>query len=148
MSSFIIKNIKLEFDVHHSWKETAKSERNLRPFTYSTKQDPLQACLKIMAWVAIPFSRWPSRPRDRALVSCLEGRFFTTEPPRSPDEQLLVLKWEHLAPPRVTQFILSPLSSWSDHLCLLTGFIHMKTKLFIRLWQEIVLYLGQGFCWS
>ena len=34
-----------------------------------------------MEWVAIFFSRGSSQPRDRTHVSCLEGRFFTTEPP-------------------------------------------------------------------
>ena len=30
---------------------------------------------------AISFSRGSSRPRDRTRVSCIAGRFFTTEPP-------------------------------------------------------------------
>ena len=32
---------------------------------------------RIMEWVAIPFSKAPSRPTDRTLVSCIAGRFFT-----------------------------------------------------------------------
>jgi len=36
-----------------------------------------------LEWVAISFSRGCSRPRDRIWVSCLAGRFFTTELPRS-----------------------------------------------------------------
>ena len=36
---------------------------------------------RILEWVAIPFSRGSSQPRDRTHVSCLAGRFFTTEPP-------------------------------------------------------------------
>jgi len=32
---------------------------------------------KILEWIAIPFSRGTSQPRDRTLVSCLAGRFFT-----------------------------------------------------------------------
>ena len=28
-------------------------------------------------WVAIPFSRGSPQPRDRTLVSCIAGRFFT-----------------------------------------------------------------------
>ena len=38
---------------------------------------------RILEWVAIPFSRGPSRPRDRthvSWVSCLADGFFTTEP--------------------------------------------------------------------
>ena len=32
---------------------------------------------RILEWVAIPFSRGPSQPRYRTLVSCMAGRFFT-----------------------------------------------------------------------
>ena len=32
---------------------------------------------RIREWVAVPFSRRPSRPRDRTWVSCIAGRFFT-----------------------------------------------------------------------
>ena len=32
---------------------------------------------KIMEWVAIPFSRGSSPPRDQTRVSCIIGRFFT-----------------------------------------------------------------------
>ena len=32
---------------------------------------------KILEWIAIPFSRGTSQPRDRTLVSWLIGRFFT-----------------------------------------------------------------------
>ena len=38
----------------------------------------------ILGWVAMPSSRGSSRPRDRTCVSCISciaGRFFTTEPP-------------------------------------------------------------------
>ena len=31
---------------------------------------------RILEWVAIPFSRGPSQPRDRTQVSCMAGRFF------------------------------------------------------------------------
>ena len=52
---------------------------------------------RILEWVAISFSRRSSRPRDRAHISCIEGRFFTTEPPGKlmlkvgPDKQALVI---------------------------------------------------------
>ena len=36
---------------------------------------------RILEWVAIPFFRGSSQPRDWTLVSCLAGRFFITEPP-------------------------------------------------------------------
>ena len=32
---------------------------------------------RILEWVAIPFPRWPSRPRDENRVSHSAGRFFT-----------------------------------------------------------------------
>jgi len=41
---------------------------------------------RILEWVAIPFSRGSSWPRDRTQVSCTAGRFFTTEPPGKPSE--------------------------------------------------------------
>ena len=38
----------------------------------------------ILEWVTIPFSRGSSQPRDRTQVSCIAGRFFTTEFPGKP----------------------------------------------------------------
>ena len=32
--------------------------------------------VRILEWIAIPFSRGSSRPRDGTLVSCITGRFF------------------------------------------------------------------------
>ena len=32
---------------------------------------------RILEWVAIPFSKRPSQPRDQTLVSCITGRFLT-----------------------------------------------------------------------
>ena len=32
---------------------------------------------RILEWLAIPFSRGSSQPRDGTLVSCIAGRFFT-----------------------------------------------------------------------
>ena len=32
---------------------------------------------RVLEWIAIPFSRGTSQPRDWTLVSCLTGRFFT-----------------------------------------------------------------------
>ena len=39
---------------------------------------------RILVWVAIPFSRGSSRPRDQTGVSCIAGRLFTSEPPGKP----------------------------------------------------------------
>ena len=42
---------------------------------------------RILEWLAISFSRWSSRPKDRTWVSCIAGRFFmiwaTGEAPRT-----------------------------------------------------------------
>ena len=40
--------------------------------------------LRILEWVAFPFSRGSSQPRDPTQVSRIAGRFFTTEPPGKP----------------------------------------------------------------
>ena len=32
---------------------------------------------RILEWVAFPFSRGSSQPRDRTQVFCIAGRFFT-----------------------------------------------------------------------
>ena len=32
----------------------------------------------ILEWVAVPFSRGSSQPRDQTQVSCIAGRFFTS----------------------------------------------------------------------
>ena len=39
---------------------------------------------RIPEWVAISFSKGSSRPRDRAILSCLAGGFFAPEPLGSP----------------------------------------------------------------
>ena len=36
---------------------------------------------RILEWVAISFSKGFSLPRDQTDISCIAGRFFTTEPP-------------------------------------------------------------------
>ena len=43
---------------------------------------------RILEWVAYPFSGGSSRPRNPARVSCIAGRFFTTEPPHPPSQIL------------------------------------------------------------
>ena len=39
---------------------------------------------RILEWVAIPFSRGSSQFKDQTWVSCIVGRFFTSEPPGKP----------------------------------------------------------------
>ena len=39
---------------------------------------------RVLEWVAYPFSRGSSWPRDQTCVSCIAGRFFTAGPPGEP----------------------------------------------------------------
>ena len=39
---------------------------------------------RILEWATIPFSRGSSWPRNATWVSCIAGRFFTSEPPAKP----------------------------------------------------------------
>ena len=39
---------------------------------------------RILEWVAISYSRGSFQPRDRTLLSCITGRFFTAKPPGKP----------------------------------------------------------------
>ena len=41
----------------------------------------------ILQWVAFPFSRWSSQPRDRTQVSRIAGRFFTSWATGKPDSR-------------------------------------------------------------
>ena len=36
---------------------------------------------RMLEWVAMPSSRGTSQPRDQTHISCIAGRFLTTEPP-------------------------------------------------------------------
>ena len=44
-----------------------------------------------MEWVAVSFSRGSSRPRDRSLVSCIAGGFFTDGTTRKEREKSPIL---------------------------------------------------------
>ena len=55
------------------------------PMDYIAHQAPLSMGIlqaRRLEWVAVPSSRGSSRPRNQTQVSCIAGRFFTTEPPR------------------------------------------------------------------
>ena len=47
----------------------------------------------ILKWVAIFFSRGSSWPRDGVCVSCIPGRFFTSEPPDKPSQGVPNIIW-------------------------------------------------------
>ena len=51
---------------------------------------------RTMEWIAIPFSRGAFWPRDQSRISCIAGRFFTSEPPGKPKHQVFqarILEW-------------------------------------------------------
>ena len=57
------------------WVKVAQSCQTLcNPMDY-TLHEILQA--RILEWVAFPFSRGSSQPRDQTRVSCITGGFFT-----------------------------------------------------------------------
>ena len=59
---------------HCSWWPTLCSPLDCSP-PGSSVHGILHA--RILEWVAVPFSRWFSRPRDRTWASHTAGRFFT-----------------------------------------------------------------------
>ena len=70
----------------------------------------------ILEWVAILFSRGSSWPRNQTWVSCTEGRFLPSEPPRKPQVLVsyLFYAWASLVTQMVTNLqsqspILSPI---------------------------------------
>ena len=67
---------------------------------------------RTLEWAAISSSRGSSRPRDGSHVSCLAGRFFTTEPPGKPQfyKQKHILMANRITPERNTAPCLSLLS--------------------------------------
>ena len=71
----------------------------LVPKSRLTLCDPVDCCLpgsyvhgilqaRILECVAISFSRGSSQPRVWTLVSCIAGRFFSTEPPGKPPQSM------------------------------------------------------------
>ena len=64
-----------EYEMHIEVK-VAQSRLTLHNPIYYAVHGILQA--SILKWVAIPFSRGSSQPRDRTQVSLIAGRFFTS----------------------------------------------------------------------
>ena len=67
---------------------------------------------RLLEWVATSFSRGSSWPKDRACISCIHGRFFTSEPPGKHfiycsvqfshsvvSDSLWPHEWQHARPP-------------------------------------------------
>ena len=60
----------------------------------SSVHGTLQA--RILEWVAIPFSKRSSRPRDQTLVSCITGEFFTIWATREAPHMYIPVCLSHL----------------------------------------------------
>ena len=58
-----------------SESHTVMSDSFYNPMGYSV-HEILQA--RILEWIAIPFCRGSSQPRDRTHISCIAGEFFTS----------------------------------------------------------------------
>ena len=76
-------NLNIQSTEIHSQKKKKKFQN--QPLGFSV-HGILQA--RILDWVAIPFSRGSSRPRDWIWVSCIAGRFFTTWATREAPAQI------------------------------------------------------------
>ena len=51
------------------------------PMDYSPPGSSVHGILqaRLLEWVAIPFSKGSSQPRDQTWVTCIAGRFFTAK---------------------------------------------------------------------
>ena len=58
------------------WSESRSVESDSLQPPWTIVHGILQA--RILEWVAFPFSRGSSQPRDWTQVSCTAGRFFTS----------------------------------------------------------------------
>ena len=57
------------------------------PWTVASVHGIFQA--RILEWAAIPFARGSSQTRNRTLVSCIVGRFFTIWATNGPNKRML-----------------------------------------------------------
>ena len=60
---------------------------------------------RILEWVAFPFSRGSSQPRDRTQVSCIAGGFFTSWATREALNMLTCVTMWDLSTHKVEEFI-------------------------------------------
>ena len=71
---------------------------------------------RILEWVAIPFFRESSRPRDQSHASCTAGRFFTiwaTKETPYKDTGDIVLESTHMTPFYFSYLFKGPISKYS-----------------------------------
>ena len=96
----------------------------------SSDNGVLQA--RIPEWVAIPFSRGSSQPRDGTWVSCIAGRFFTvwaTKEARTGSRQWKILVGHGMYDP--------VLCSWSQQCRYLQGgWLFLVSKCVVTTWPN------------
>ena len=71
-----------------------------------------------LEWIATPSSRGSSPPRDGTCVSCIAGRFFTTEPPGKPPSIIPICKLPISSPTHWA-------GSWNAEMALKSSFLHL-----------------------
>ena len=93
---------------------------------------------RILEWIAIPFSRISSQPRDWIQVSCIAGRFFTS--------------WATREAPRILEWVAYPFSRGSSRprnrtgvSCIAARFFQLNFQLhyyWLAFYGECVFLLG------
>ena len=83
---------------------------------------------RILEWVAMPFSRGSSQPRDQTQVSCTAGRFFTIWATREAHSSLSI----HINRQRKPQTI-------SQRRCTILVFYQNATTINEEKWENILL---------
>ena len=96
---------------------------------------------RILEWVAISFSRGSSQPRGQTHVSCLAGRFFTTEPPGKPLSRIKEESNNHCYAKHVYDFQhvgWQVKMSHSNAGCLMGVLLplHLGSICFLQVWQR------------
>ena len=109
----------------------------------SSVHGSLQA--RILGWVAIPFSRGSSRPRDQTRVSCTADRFFTVRT-TGKTKTLNLLKYFKLLKFKIKQILWSLFIFKKDFLIWAIYLIyHVFIYLFACFWLCRVFTVSAGF---
>ena len=95
--SLSLFSVRVENWYSGSWSSDIESSSHsvmsssLRPHVLYTVHGILQA--RILKWVAVPFFRRSSQPRDQTQVSCIAGRFFISWATRKPFKYWKICKY-------------------------------------------------------
>ena len=79
-----MENWKIHGEEHRARYFSSEKVKVAVTQSYLTLCDPMDYTVhgilqvRMLEWVAIPFSRGSSQPRDRTQVSCIAGGFFTS----------------------------------------------------------------------